>query len=982
MNRKTDLAKAVLYSVSGGVLTAAFGLLGATQAHAEPRDTAGTPSAPAKKPTPTNVSSANAAERKQETAEKKTAELRKKVQERDGSSSANAADRRRENSEKRKAEEERKPKPAAKKDKDTSGEDRGRNEGGKGEKKDEEVRPERASKDDEDTPQVRKASHSRSLESGSAGGRDDRDAVPPAPPPRVVVDKDTKREVGTVQEVLASGAQSRAPGGSRELLDELTSAGGRDNEKKPVPEKPGPTPKHLRDAVNGTHEPSRGADSLLNLPQAGDKQESKSGQREPIQEALRALRNPSRNSADPLDRFGRPRGGNANPDPDSSPTQQADRPDKPFQPPDHLRDLLYGERKPERTDPLLPTARNVEKTGRGNSRASAGPAHLDGILTDKPAPRREDQFPITLPRSDKPAPKAKSAGTTTSTGTRTEQVTAGDPNDHWIGNVSNEAWEAIQEIPAGIVEFVQGVGDATALSKPWAVGRDRYREAKERQNQRSEALAEAVENPRKAVEDTVRPYTEEWNGDQPERVIGRALVEIPSAFLGGGMGAAGRAGKAADALPERSAPNPEPSTGTPPRTDSEPGSGGPETGNPPSGDLADTPDRAPTGPERQNEAERADSAPSGVKDSANDRNSRGDASEPRTSSGKSDDRDGRDARVRPTPATQLPTLPRTDSPDRRSADTSRRDSDTPPARTSDGGESGQRSPEASRTTSPAARDTTEAPRCATPNSFVPGTPVLLADGTYKPIEQVRLGDRVLATDPVTGLTQARPVIALIPGQGLKELVRITVDTDGDQGNATGVVTATDEHPFWTADDGRWTEAEDLDQGSLLRTPDGRLLEVVAVHEWAQPQQVHNFTVEGLHTYYVNAGGQSLLTHNAGGECPVTGKPHGRMGEDSTEQRLRNAGYTDIASEVMFRTTGGVRFRADFVARDPQGNVVVVESKTGKRAKLTANQRIGYPSLHQNGAYVRSPKLRHLGLPQGTFVRLPVEFDMWECPECS
>jgi hypothetical protein len=41
---------------------------------------------------------------------------------------------------------------------------------------------------------------------------------------------------------------------------------------------------------------------------------------------------------------------------------------------------------------------------------------------------------------------------------------------------------------------------------------------------------------------------------------------------------------------------------------------------------------------------------------------------------------------------------------------------------------------------------------ASANSFVPGTEVVMADGTRKPIEQVEEGDEVLATDPTTGKT--------------------------------------------------------------------------------------------------------------------------------------------------------------------------------------------------------------------------------------
>ncbi|MQA94585.1 MAG: hypothetical protein GEV11_07985 [Streptosporangiales bacterium] len=60
------------------------------------------------------------------------------------------------------------------------------------------------------------------------------------------------------------------------------------------------------------------------------------------------------------------------------------------------------------------------------------------------------------------------------------------------------------------------------------------------------------------------------------------------------------------------------------------------------------------------------------------------------------------------------------------------------------------------------------------NSFTPGTPVLLADGTTRPIGSIRAGDRVLATDPVTGLTQPRAVTDLIVGYGVKRLVDVAV----------------------------------------------------------------------------------------------------------------------------------------------------------------------------------------------------------------
>ncbi|MEU6264662.1 polymorphic toxin-type HINT domain-containing protein [Saccharopolyspora shandongensis] len=149
-----------------------------------------------------------------------------------------------------------------------------------------------------------------------------------------------------------------------------------------------------------------------------------------------------------------------------------------------------------------------------------------------------------------------------------------------------------------------------------------------------------------------------------------------------------------------------------------------------------------------------------------------------------------------------------------------------------------------------------------PNSFVPGTLVLMADGSQKPIEDVDVGDQVLATDPETGETAARPVIATITGEGEKNLVEITVDTDSDKGNATGVVVATDEHPFWVEDQGRWLSAEDLAPGADLRSVDGRVIEVVSTLERVEIATVHNLTIDDIHTYYIVVARTPVLSHNA------------------------------------------------------------------------------------------------------------------------
>lgn len=75
--------------------------------------------------------------------------------------------------------------------------------------------------------------------------------------------------------------------------------------------------------------------------------------------------------------------------------------------------------------------------------------------------------------------------------------------------------------------------------------------------------------------------------------------------------------------------------------------------------------------------------------------------------------------------------------------------------------------------------------CATANSFVPGTLVVMADGSTRPIEEVEAGDTVLATDPETGQSAPKTVVATIVGNGDRNLVQVTVDTDGSAGWAMG-----------------------------------------------------------------------------------------------------------------------------------------------------------------------------------------------------
>lgn len=145
------------------------------------------------------------------------------------------------------------------------------------------------------------------------------------------------------------------------------------------------------------------------------------------------------------------------------------------------------------------------------------------------------------------------------------------------------------------------------------------------------------------------------------------------------------------------------------------------------------------------------------------------------------------------------------------------------------------------------------------HSFLPGTKVLLADGSTKNIEDVKDGDKLLSTDPDTGETQSKEVINTILTEDDKDFTELTVKTSDGQ----AAIVATDTHPFWSTDQKKWVNAGDVQPGTKLYTPSKRNLEVVATRHYKKQQRTHDLTVSRIHTYYVLAGATPVLVHNCG-----------------------------------------------------------------------------------------------------------------------
>lgn len=147
------------------------------------------------------------------------------------------------------------------------------------------------------------------------------------------------------------------------------------------------------------------------------------------------------------------------------------------------------------------------------------------------------------------------------------------------------------------------------------------------------------------------------------------------------------------------------------------------------------------------------------------------------------------------------------------------------------------------------------------HSFPAGTLVLMADGTRRPIEQIRIGDSVTATDPVSDETGPRTVTRTIHTPDDRNFTGLTL-TDGS------TLTSTSHHPYWSEDEQTWKDASGLSTGGTLRTPQNTTATIADTRDWQGLQDAYDLTVDEFHTYYVSTSTTDILVHNNNGACPT------------------------------------------------------------------------------------------------------------------
>lgn len=161
---------------------------------------------------------------------------------------------------------------------------------------------------------------------------------------------------------------------------------------------------------------------------------------------------------------------------------------------------------------------------------------------------------------------------------------------------------------------------------------------------------------------------------------------------------------------------------------------------------------------------------------------------------------------------------------------------------------------------------TKSESCET-NSFPTGTKVQMADGTTKAIQDIQVGDTVMATDPQTGETRPKQVTATITTPDDKEFTDLTLTDDASPRGPPVAITSTSHHPYWSETRHQWVDAGDLTRGEQLRQPNGTTLTVQTTRDYPYAVTTHNLTVDDFHTYYVLAGATPVLVHN----CDIEGE---------------------------------------------------------------------------------------------------------------
>lgn len=168
-------------------------------------------------------------------------------------------------------------------------------------------------------------------------------------------------------------------------------------------------------------------------------------------------------------------------------------------------------------------------------------------------------------------------------------------------------------------------------------------------------------------------------------------------------------------------------------------------------------------------------------------------------------------------------------------------------------------------------------------SFSPDTLVLMADGSKRPIAELKAGDRVWSVDPETGHRSSELVEAVLVDHDT-DLLDLTITNPAD---VASVVHTTAKHPFYSTGRAQsasseisglaattgapsrpaaeWVDAKDLRSGDRLTTPfHDSVAHVAGSTPVFGAADMWDLTVANTHAFFVATLTAAVLVHN----CPA------------------------------------------------------------------------------------------------------------------
>lgn len=163
--------------------------------------------------------------------------------------------------------------------------------------------------------------------------------------------------------------------------------------------------------------------------------------------------------------------------------------------------------------------------------------------------------------------------------------------------------------------------------------------------------------------------------------------------------------------------------------------------------------------------------------------------------------------------------------------------------------------------------------------FAAGTQILMANGTHKPIEDIRAGDLVAAFPEKSSSTDTPLETARVSRTFKTERQRVV---------SLGGTLVTESHEFLCAD-GQFRKIADIDERGLLVDANGQAIKIPKIEPVEELVDVYNFEVEHCHTYVADG----FRVHN---EC-------------SSDRIVHN--YADGSSAII-HTIGYGHFTIDYI----------------------------------------------------------------------